>query len=281
MATGALEFFGNTEATSIFSPPIWSKSVLEVMDANYVFAANVNRQFEKDASVGISVAVPTISALTARAKAENTAILFETTAEAVRTVTLNQWYYAAFGIEDIVKLQSQVGLREAFQRRAGKAIAKQVDSACAALVAGFAQTLGVLGAPFTDDNVLRAIQYLDDADSDDDRVLIMSPAEKRDKMTLDRYMNSLYRDSKPLENGKIGNPYGLDWYVTTNLTKPAAGQADCVVMNRDALALVIQQEPRSGAFYDLKTFSWQIAVDVVYGVAEMRDTFGVYLKGVS
>ena len=281
MATGATEFVDNTIATSVFSPPIWSKEVLEVMDANYVFAANVNRQFEKDAKVGISVAVPSISALAARAKSENTAITYETASEAVKTITINQWYYAAFGVEDLVKLQSQVDLRSKYQKRAGKALAKQVDTALAALVQGFTQIVGTLGTPFEDDDVLRAIQYLDDADCDDNRCVIISPAEKKDKFTLDRYVNKDYRDSSPMENGKIGNPYGLDWYMTTNLRKATTGQADNVVMHREAIGLVIQQEPRTGTFYDLDYFTWKVALDVVYGCAEMRDTFGVWLKGVS
>lgn len=281
MATGATEFFGNTEATSVFSPPIWSQQVLEVMDPNFVFAKRVNRQFEKDAKVGISVAVPSISALAARAKSENTAITFETTSEALKTITMNQWYYAAFGVEDLVKLQSQVDLRARYQKRAAMAITKQVDSALASLVQGFSQTVGTLGTPFSDDDVLRAIQYLEDADCNGTIYGVMSPAEKKDKFTLDRWTSGDFRGGKPIDTGDLGDVYGVSWAKTTNLNKPAPGQADCVIMDQEAIGLVIQQEPRTGAFYDLKYFTWLVAVDVIYGCAEMRDTFGVWLKGVS
>lgn len=281
MATGATEFIDNTIATSVFSPPVWSKQVLEVMDANYVAAKLVNRQFEADAKVGISVAIPSISALSARAKSENTAITFETASESVKTITMNQWYYAAFGVEDLVKLQSQVDLRAKYQKRAGMAIVKNLDSAILALVQGFSQTQGTLGTPFSDDNVLRAIQYIEDADADGSIVGIMSPAEKKDKFTLDRWTSKDFRDSSPVETGKLGNVYGVDWYMTTNLYKASANQADNVIMNGDAIGLVVQQEPRPQTFYDLKYFTWQVAIDIVYGVAELRDTFGVWLKGVS
>ena len=246
MATGATEFVDKTISDGIFSPDKWAKEVLRATEANLVFAKNVNRQFEDAADVGKTVKVASIGNLAARAKSENTAITYETIAETAVTITLNVWDYAAVGIEDIIKVQSQVDTQSEYQKKIGYALAKDIDTQLAALVSGFSQTQGTLGTLFTDDHVRRGVQYLDDADAPEDgRVIIMAPAAKNDKLALDRWSNSLYRGGtagQQVSRGQIGNEiYGLTPYVTTNTKAQAGGQSDNTVMHKEAIGLVIQR----------------------------------------
>jgi hypothetical protein len=282
VATGAAEFVDKTIADGVFSPDIWSKQVLRAQEANLVLARFVNRDFESDASVGKAVKVASIGNLAARPKVENTAIIYETVAETATTITLNIWSYAAVGIEDIVKVQAIVNVQNEYQRKLGYAMAKDVDSKLAADVAGFSQTVGVLGTAAADGDIIRAMQYLDDADvPDTERYLIITPAEKANKVALDRWSNALYvGDRKPVINGTLGEMYGFTIAVSTNLVKPAAGQGNNVAMHRDALALVIQRTPKMHLFYDVDFFTWKLASEEIYGHQEMRDTFGVWVKGV-
>lgn len=281
MVVGATEFVDNTISQDVFSPPVWSKEVLTALETKLVFAPRTNRVYEADAKVGYKVNVPSVGNLAARAKAENTALSFETIAEAVTAITINKWYYAAFGIEDLVKLQSQVDLRSKYQAKCGYALAKQIDTDIAALIQSFTPTVGTLGVNLTDDDFLTALQKLQEADvdMDNDIFVVISPNEHKNLMTLDKYTNSLYRDSKPMENGKIGNVYGAEWAVSNNLHKPVAGQGDNAVFWREGLALVMQQEPRTQTFYDLNYLTWKIAADVVYGCGVMRAGAGIYAKG--
>lgn len=286
MATGTTAFVTKTIADGVFNPDIWSKMVLRATEANLVLAKSVNRGFEDDASVGRTVKVASVGNLAARAKSEVTQISYETIAETATTITLNIWDYAAVGIEDIVKVQSQVALQNEYQRKIGYALAKDIDTKIAASApSGYSQTVGTLGTLFTDDNVLRGVQYLDDADApEDDRFLIMSPAEKRDKLSLDRWTNSLYRGSvsdQTMQRGILGDIYGLNVAVTTNLNKPSGGQADNTIMHREAYALVVQRTPTMHLFYDIDFFTWKLAAEVIFGHGEMRDAFGVWLKGAS
>ena len=284
MATGATEFVDKTIADGVFSPDIWSKQVLRATESNLVIADSVNRGFEADASVGKSVKVASIGNLAARAKTENTAIIYETVAETATTIVLNIWTYAAVGIEDIVKVQSQVDTQNEYQRKLGYAVAKDVDSKLAADFAGFSQVVGTLGTAASDANVLGAIKLLDDADvPQDDRFFIMTPAEKVAKLALDRWSNALYigTGDMPVKNGTLGNMYGLTLKVTTNLVKPAAGQANNAIFHRDALALVMQRSPKTHVFYDIDVFTWKLAVEEIYGHQEMRDNFGILVNGAS
>jgi hypothetical protein len=282
MATGAAEFVDKTISDGIFSPDIWSKQVLRATESNLVLATMVNRGFEDDASVGKTVKVASIGNLAARPKTENTAILYETVAETATTITLNIWSYAAFGIEDIVKVQAQVNVQAEYQRKLGYALARDIDTKLAADLGGFSQTVGTLGTAASDANVLAAIKLLDDADvPQDDRFFVMSPAEKVAKLALDRWSNALYigNSNMPVKNGRLGDMYGLTLAVTTNLVKPAAGQANNAIFHRDAIALVVQRSPKMHLFYDIDFFAWKLASEVIYGHQEMRDLFGVLVLG--
>jgi hypothetical protein len=268
----------------VFSPDIWSKQVLRATEANLVIATSVNRTFEADASVGKTVKVASIGNLAARAKAENAVITYETVAETAVTITLNLWSYAALGIEDIVKVQSIVDVQNEYQRKLGYAIAKDIDTKLASDFAGFSQVVGTLGTAASDANVLAAIKLLDDADvPQDDRFFVMTPAEKVAKLALDRWSNALYIGTSqyPTRSGMLGDMYGVNLAVTTNLVKPAGGQANNAIFHRDALALVQQRSPKTHVFYDIDTFTWKLAVEVIYGHQEMRDNFGILLNGAS
>lgn len=284
MATGATEFVDKTIADGVFSPDIWSRQVLRATESNLVLARSVNRGFEDDASVGKTVKVASIGNLAARAKAENTVIAYETVAETATTITLNIWSYAAVGIEDIVKVQSIVDVQNEYQRKLGYAVAKDIDTKLATDFAGFSQSVGTLGTAVSDANVLAAIKLLDDADvPQDDRFFVMTPAEKVAKLALDRWSNALYigTGNMPVKNGMLGDMYGLNLAVTTNLVKPAGSQANNAIFHRDALALVVQRTPKTHIFYDIDTFAWKLAVEVIYGHQEMRDNFGILVLGAS
>jgi hypothetical protein len=110
----------------------------------------------------------------------------------------------------------------------------------------------------------------------------MSPAEKVAKLALDRWSNALYiGNPKPVKTGMLGDMYGLNLGVTTNLVKPAAGQANNAIFHRDAIALVVQRSPKTHVFYDIDFFTWKLASEVIFGHQEMRDLFGVTALGAS
>ena len=286
----ATNFFDKTLADGIFSPDVWSKQVLYKQEANLVFAKLVNRTYESDAKVGRSVIITTISDLSTRAKAENTAILYETVAETPLTIPLNIWDYCAIGVEDIVQVQAHINVRSEYERKIAYAMSKDVDTKLAALVPGISGTFGALGTAFSDQNVRDAVQYLDDRNiPEEGRFIVMSPAEKNDKLGLEKWTSVLYRGNESangngtqVNKGRIGSEiYNLEPYQTTNLYKPAAGQAWNYVGHKDALALVIQRQPKLHLFYDIDFFTWKIASEQIMGLAELRDDFAVALAGKS
>jgi hypothetical protein len=125
---------------------------------------------------------------------------------------------------------------------------------------------------------------MDNADApQNDRFFLMSPAEKVAKLALDRWSNALYigNGSMPAKNGMLGGMYGLNLGITTNLVKPSAGQANNAIFHREAVALIMQRTPKTHIFYDIDVFTWKLAVEEIYGHQEMRDNFGVWVRGAS
>ena len=139
-------------------------------------------------------------------------------------------------------------MQNEYQQKLGYALAKDVDSNLGIDVAGYTQTVGTLGTPLSDANVLAAVQLLDNADAPQtERFFLMSPAEKVAKLALDRWSNALYigNNNMPSKDGQLGDMYGLNLGITTNLVKPTAGQANNFIFQREALALVMQRTPKS------------------------------------
>jgi hypothetical protein len=294
VATGVAEFIDKAIADPVFSPDIWSKNILVKQEANLVFAKLVNREYERDAKVGKQVLISTISDLSVRDKTLNTAITYETVAETQIPIPLNIWDYAAIGIEDIVNVQSHINLRSEYEKKIAYALAKSVDTKLSVGVQGFSKSVGTLGTPVSDDDIRDAVQILDDSNvTGEGRVFVMTPAEKNDKLGLEKWTSVLYRgDSMPngggnqVNNGQIGRDiYGLTPYVSTNVAQVGIGglttlQAANAIFHKDAYALVMQRSPKMHLFYDIDFFTWKVASEEILGHAELRDDHGVYVKGI-
>ena len=50
------------------------------------------------------------------------------------------------------------------------------------------------------------------------------------------------------------------------------------MFHRDAIALALQKDVRVQSDYELRGLSSLLVADAIYGVKEMRDTFGVWVK---
>ena len=79
----------------------------------------------------------------------------------------------------------------------------------------------VLTQRFTDEAFRALIQKMDDADVPmDDRCFVIPPSVRNSIMGLDRYVSSDFSNTGTRENGLIGNIYGIDVMVSTNVATP-------------------------------------------------------------
>lgn len=289
---------GNVTVTTAaaFIPEIWSKDSKLAVESNLVMLKRVLRQFESELEFGDTLHIPDISNLTVGDKSANTDVTFETITEGNTDITVNKHKYAAFKIEDIVKIQANQDLMARYTGKIGYALAKQMDSDLGGLYTGLSQSVGTQGTAANDTNIRRAVQYLDDADAPaGERTWAIRPSVENDVLGIDKFVRAdavgylmqmspiisgmLARgESNPADvKGYFGQIYGVSLFISTNVR--SSGTSPITYHNlffqREAFAAVVQQDIRVQTDYNIRSLADEVVGDVLYGVAEYRDTFGV------
>ena len=310
-ATGG--FVDNTSAAT-FIPEIWSDEIIAAYQKNLVLAPLV-KKMSMTGKKGDTIHVPKPVRGDAHAKAENTAVTVQNATESEVQVSINKHYEYSRLIEDITDVQALSSLRQFYTEDAGDALAKQVDSDLHGLATGlgtsgttsttYANNAGtffndasnglstytvdtVVSADVFEDDAFRGIiQKLDDQDVPmDNRSFVVPPVLRNTIMGISRYVSSDFVNNSTVVNGKIGQLYGIDVYVSTNCpTVEAAGDNSAssvdslgaLLFHRDAMVLAEQVGVRSQTQYKQEWLANLFTSDTLYGVAVLRPASGLTL----
>ena len=310
-ATGG--FVDNTSAAT-FIPEIWSDEIIAAYQKNLVLAPLV-KKMSMSGKKGDTIHVPKPVRGDAHAKAENTAVTVQNASESEVQVSIHKHYEYSRLIEDITDVQALSSLRQFYTEDAGYALAKQVDSDLHGLATGLGTSgtssntyLNNVGTFFNDasnglstytaDTVVSAdvfeddafrgiIQKLDDQDVPmDNRAFVIPPVLRNTIMGISRYVSSDFVNNSTVVNGKIGQLYGIDVYVSTNCpTVEAAGDNSAssvdslgaLLFHRDAMVLAEQVGVRSQTQYKQEWLANLFTSDTLYGVAVLRPASGLTL----
>ena len=293
----------NTSAAT-FIPEIWSDEVVAAYQSNLVLAPLV-KKMAMTGKKGDTIHIPKPVRGTANAKAENTAVTIQNATEGEVQVTVDKHFEYSRLIEDITEAQALASLRQFYTGDAGYALAKQVDTDLFALGKSFGNnnaayegtgsyfidgTNGLTqytddtanGAVdvFTDAGFRDLIQKMDDADVPmDNRCLVVPPSVRNAIMGIARYSSSDFVDGRVVNNGQIGNLYGIDVFVSSNcpvIETAAANSASAVdlkqamLFHKDAMVLAEQQGVRSQTQYKQEFLGSLYTADTLYGTAVLR-----------
>ena len=306
MATSTYPAMGgavdNTSAAK-FIPELWSDEIIASYKKNLVLANLVNKM-PMTGKKGDTLHIPKPIRGSANAKAENTAVTIQNATEEEVIVTIDKHFEYSRMIEDITDVQALASLRRFYTEDAGYALAKQMDDDLFALGKSFGDgdgsdwthsnsfyMDGTIGLPayavdtvaaadvFTDASFREAIQQLDDADVPmDGRFLVVPPSVRNDIMGIDRYQSSDFVDGRGVNNGQIGQLYGIDVYVTSNCPvietaaqNSAGGDVKAGILgHRDAMVCAEQLGVRSQTQYKQEFLANLFTSDTLYGVKVLR-----------
>jgi N4-gp56 family major capsid protein len=285
-----------------FVPEIWSDEIAAAYKSNLVIA-NLVKKMSHVGKKGDTLHIPKPVRGSATAKAENTSVNLIVGADTDFAVSIDKHYEYSRLIEDITDVQALPSLRSFYTEDAGYALARQIDSdlgnlgstlsgryymdagATGALTTYAADT--VLAADvFTDVGFRTAIQLLDDADVPmDNRFMVVPPSVKKDILGIDRFNSSDFVNGRPVENGLIGEIYGVKIYVSTNLPEVESAAENAangrvvggILGHRDAFILAEQMGVRVQTQYKQEFLGDLMTADTIYGVAELRDGAAVQL----
>lgn len=250
--------------------------------SNLVVASRVNTTYRNNLRDGYKVTIPvmteaTDAAVTPGTKPTPVDIAGNTPIE----ITVDQWRVSAVEISDMAKIEDHVGYLELAAKSCAYRITKRVDTTLGALFSSLGSystsAYGADGQTMTDDIILYCMQYLDEGDvPEDDRCIIIDPSDKVDLLKIDKFVRNDYVRDPVVPTGRFGNIYNMGVYVTNNLTAVSSGTGNYgVMMHRDALGLVIQANPRAQLIPIREEFTTLAMVDIIFGVGELRNTFGI------
>lgn len=305
-ATGG--FTGLTEAAT-FVPEIWSDEVVAAYKSNLVLA-NVVKKMSMVGKKGDTIHVPKPSRGSAKAKAENTAVTIQGNTEGTVDILIDKHFEFSRIIEDIVETQALGSLRQFYTEDAGYGLAKQVDTNLFELgktlgdgssdythsasfycdvadgLSLYADDTVVTADIFTDECFRALIQKMDDADVPFDmRSFVAPPSIRNAIMGITRYVSSDFVNGRSVQNGLIGNLYGIDVLVSSNCPiietasqNNAGGDVrEALLIHRDTFVLAEQKAVRSQTQYKLEWIGTLYTADTIYGVKTLRTDAGFVL----
>ena len=283
-----------------FIPELWSDEIIAAYKQNLVLANLVNKM-PMTGKKGDTLHIPKPTRGSANAKTAADTVTIQQTANTEVAIVIDKHYEYSRLIEDITEVQALDSLRRFYTDDAGYALAKQVDDDLFAELLNVSNSAGTadgsdwtqsayqistggalidyddstaLGA-FSDAAFRNMIQALDDADVPmDSRVLIIPPSIRNAIMGETRYVSSDFVNGRGVNNGQIGQLYGVDVYVSTNVPtvtgSNTSGRA-VTLMHKDAFVLAEQMAVRSQTQYKQEFLANLFTADTLYGTKVLRE----------
>ena len=293
----------DTSQLSSTVPQMYSHMTADYREANFVYVNLFDRKYEADLSEGDRVFIHGVKTfqdtqdttteagreLTGSAGSGSSAgvLTFDEAQLQTRiTLTADTHIYQAFELEYEADLFSNIGLMEKLTKASGYAVAHRIDDDAAGLIDNFSQTVGTLAVGFTESDIKRGVQYLNDAFApEDSRVFVFSPAEQMNLFGIERFVNAQY--SASIGNVNVDSKYkgyvtsilGLDWYMSLNVEGTNATGHDNGMWQKEACATLIVEESRPVSHYEITTDTTRYAIHAIYGFVEVREDHGVFMKG--
>jgi len=299
----------STAAT--FIPEIWSDEVRAQYEKSLVLA-NLVKKMGMTGKKGDTINIPAPVRGTATAKAAGTAVSIQSDTESNVAVLIDKHFEYSRLIEDITATQALTSLRQFYTQDAGYALARQVDSDLHGLAVNLGDAAGdytntnsyyvdattgltqyaadtvTASDVFTDAGFRALIQKMDDADVPfDNRAFVIPPSLRNAIMGIDRYVSSDFVSGAPVQNGKIGNLYGIDVFVSTNCATSEAAADNtantndlkaALLLHKDTFVLAEQMGVRSQTQYKQEFLANLYTADQLYGVKVLRPESGFVLN---
>lgn len=298
-----------------FVPELWSDDTIVGYKQNLV-VGNLVSKINHNGQKGAVIHIPKPTRGTAAAKVEEAQVTLQAHSGSQVDVTINKHFEYSRLIEDLASVQALDSLRRFYTDDAGYALARQVDWSLHLLGTGFqggtqavtaalgadvvyaggaaviggdgttawATATGGNSSDLTDAGILAMIQTLDDADvPQDNRYMVIPPCQRIVLMAIDRYTEQAFvgdvGGANTIRNGKIGEIYGIEVFVSTNCPT-VADSADslnraCMLFHRDALVFAEQMGVRSQTQYKQEYLADLMTSDTIYGAEELRNDAGI------
>lgn len=292
----------NTTTAAPFIPEIWANEALEILRNNIVVAPLVTKDSDiATFQVGNTLSIPYPGTLNANDKTQGNPVTLQTPSSTSTTVTLNKHKESTILIEDFTRAQALPTLMRSYIQAEVIAIAEQVETDLIALYSSFSGSVGTSGTDLTAAS-LRAInkKFTDNKVPKGNRHLLMATKDTA-SLQADSTLQYYFAQATPedIASGTVAAPiYGTKLHEsqlvpvvagTPNSTKGLAFDPGAIILASRALpeapagtgvAQAVVVDPvsglvlRSSMSYSPNYLGVQVTIDVLYGLAVLRDAKG-------
>lgn len=264
-----------------YIPTIWAKEVLADVERLLVIGKLVDRKYETYATEGGNkIVVPNLAEISANAVNTAADMTLYDAVQNVTNIDLDLKYDIGVLVDDINLLQTNPKYFNVVKEKLAYGLGKQIDTNVGAFFDSFTQSVGTQASAITSNVIVNAYEYLNLADAPfEGRCWIFDPESISDLLQTDYFVRMDYVADSVVKQGFQGRQiFGSPVYITTNLEVLNTNYHGSVYMQKEALALVVQMKPNFRVDRIPLRHGDAIIGLCVYGIKEMRDTFGVLIK---
>jgi len=266
-----------------FIPTIWSARLLANLDKRLVFAQLTNRNYEGEIrQAGDTVKINKLSNLTVSDYTGS--ITYETPQSTQVTLTVDQQKYVAYKVDDVIAVQANVDLVDAYQARAAYALADAVDQYIASLYTGAGAgtvSLDLTNNPDVYGAFVEARKLLNKKNvPTEGRWVVVSPELEAALLNDPKFVQATDQGDQVRRTGEIGSIAGFTVYVSNNVVEVTDSNTGyvyhkAVFGTNDAIAYA-QQITKTEALRDPNSFTDLVRSLLVFGAAVIEpDALGV------
>lgn len=291
IGTGELS---NTLATII------AADALGYLKANTVMARLVARDWDSDvATYGQTISIPYGGSLSVNDKSADTAVTLQTPSDSVYQVTLNKHKEVSFLIEDIGRALSRPDWLATYMADGMAVLAEQIDGDLTGLYSGLAQSIDATSG-LGEDDFRNARRLLNSAKAPlGNRYAVLHEDAEYEALGIERIVNRDYTEAlgSMAAGSFTGRFGGFDIFLDQKIAI-ATAEAKNLFFHKNAFVLATRPLPaapagsgvvqrvmdedgmglRATISYSADHLGVQVTIDVLYGVAELRDNHGVVVR---
>ena len=280
-------------------PELWGSKINDIAKANLVMGNFFVDRSEELMDGGDAIYTPNLTEMSANAKSNGAAVTLNSPTETKITLTVDQWYEVSFNIEDkeAAQVKKSYYVQERYAKNAGYTIAKKLEVAVASLFAGFSQVVGTSTTALVDSDIRKAIGYIEGANADlsECAFFIDTKVAWNQLMGIDKFTLAVNAPNmNPTTKGLMGSLYSIPVFTSNNIQYVAStsGRSNALA-HKDAIhwatsplgvgskgGMVGSMGVRVQSNYIPEYLSTLTTADILYGVIENRDTFGVLIRTV-
>lgn len=258
----------------VFIDEVWSAELNRAIEFKLVIASLFSDWTSRMRASGDVFHLPARHNLTANTKSAGTDATPEAITETQQNFTVSTHQIVAQTIEDFAEVMSKYDIRSEYTKAAAYSLGRAMEVLAAALLDdNTTQTVGVLTAELTDDNFIRAWQYLQDSSADAPFKGVVSPAAWGGLLKIEKFTQQLFNGDtggKALHEAQIGNVYQAKMYASP-LTVGTAPNSSGHMWAGDHFFKIIKKAPKQDVLYMPLSKAWVMATDHIVGFFEKQE----------